>query len=358
MTMAAVAAGSARPPPPDEAPIFVVGTGRSGTTLLRAMLSAHPRIYLTHEASFYVTAATFPAARRGDEWLDYYLRTLPFAWLGLDPGAIRAALPERFGHEGLPDAFRAIMREGARRRGKPRYGDKTPFHASHLGAIFRDFPGARVIHAVRDPRPTVASLARMPWAPGSLSLCTLYYAREHEETAQYRDRMLRVRLEDLLSRPREIMRGVLDFVGEEWDDAVLDHARPCARDDVPPFPWLLPAAEPRREAGAGDPASALSPAWIRRVEARCAHAMRARGYEPAKLACEPSFFERARAALADLPVTIAAAIRFARVFGRLARYETPPVAEVQSLLLGLNPGAWRHYPGFRVPEPGRFLPQA
>ena len=35
---------------PERSPIFVVGTGRSGTTLLRFMLSAHPRIYITHEA--------------------------------------------------------------------------------------------------------------------------------------------------------------------------------------------------------------------------------------------------------------------------------------------------------------------
>src|SRR5229473_3096029 len=43
------------PPPCDsrlamrQGPIFVVGTGRSGTTLLRFMLCAHPRIYITHE---------------------------------------------------------------------------------------------------------------------------------------------------------------------------------------------------------------------------------------------------------------------------------------------------------------------
>ena len=37
----------------DESPIFVIGTGRSGTTLLRQMLNAHPRIHITHEAGFY-----------------------------------------------------------------------------------------------------------------------------------------------------------------------------------------------------------------------------------------------------------------------------------------------------------------
>ena len=58
-------------------PIFVVGTGRSGTTLLRTMLNAHPRIYLTHEASFYVAEV---AARRldGRAWLERYFESPSF----------------------------------------------------------------------------------------------------------------------------------------------------------------------------------------------------------------------------------------------------------------------------------------
>ena len=49
---------------PDEAPVFVVGTGRSGTTLLRQMLDAHPRIHVTHEAAFYFYRVHPPSAIR------------------------------------------------------------------------------------------------------------------------------------------------------------------------------------------------------------------------------------------------------------------------------------------------------
>ena len=45
---------------PDKSPIFVIGMGRSGTTLLRQMLSAHPRIHNTHEAFFYAYAQGTP----------------------------------------------------------------------------------------------------------------------------------------------------------------------------------------------------------------------------------------------------------------------------------------------------------
>ena len=142
-------------PDPDRAPIFVIGTGRSGTTLLRLMLNAHPRIYLTHEASFNVGSSFIPRGLSGSDWLDLYLRSFSFAWLKLDPEEVRRELPAEFPRSELPRAFQAVMRCKARQFGRPRYGDKTPFHSSHLKRIFRDFPDARVVHIVRDPRATV-----------------------------------------------------------------------------------------------------------------------------------------------------------------------------------------------------------
>ena len=46
-----------------------------------------------------------------------------------------------------------------------------------------------------------------------------------QQVEPFEDRMLRVRLEDLLAAPRDTMSKVLEFVGEPWDDAVLDVLR-------------------------------------------------------------------------------------------------------------------------------------
>ncbi len=78
-----------------DAPIFIVGTGRSGTTLLRLMRNAHPRIHLTHEASFYPgTRRPLRRAAGGQEWLDVYLRSFAFRWLGIHAADVRAVLPD------------------------------------------------------------------------------------------------------------------------------------------------------------------------------------------------------------------------------------------------------------------------
>src|SRR3989442_13498055 len=155
---------------PDDAPIFVIGTGRSGTTLLRQMLNAHPRIHLTHEAGFYSYTRHAPPALSATERLERYFQTFSFAWLRLDPQAVRDQLPPRLPRARIAEAYRAIMRCRARQRGKPRHGAKDPLDTHNLERIFADFADPRVVYITRDPRPTVQSFNRMPFGTSSVLL--------------------------------------------------------------------------------------------------------------------------------------------------------------------------------------------
>src|SRR5258708_39658271 len=80
-------------PNPNLSPIFVIGSGRSGTTLLRLMLCAHPRIYLTHEAMFYLLEPRFLRKMRARAGLKSCFRWPAFRALGVDPGKVLAGLP-------------------------------------------------------------------------------------------------------------------------------------------------------------------------------------------------------------------------------------------------------------------------
>ena len=226
---------------PDRHPIFVVGTGRSGTTLLRMMLNAHPRIHLTHEASFYLLGG-LPRGASPQDWLDRYLKTAAFAWLRLAPKDVRRAVGSR------PTSVASIIREmmilQARRHGKERYGDKTPLHAAKLRQICEDFPNARVVNVLRDPRGGIASLSRMPWAASSIGLNLAFYAAGWRAVRPFRHRLYEVRLEDLIERPEETLRGVLDFLGEEFSPEILRHHEAAPVDDLPPFPWFDGAKRP------------------------------------------------------------------------------------------------------------------
>ncbi len=336
---------------PATAPIFIVGPGRSGTTLLQCMLRAHPRIYISHEAFFYGANRLCPRSASGREFLEYYFQTWWFRWLRIAPERVLAGLPDPLPRKQVGLAFTAIMREKAAQYGRPRFGDKTPGHAACLADIFRDFPDARVIHTVRDPRDTVPSLQRMPWMPSNLVSNALYLADERNLIARFRRRILEVRLEDLLADPRSTMARVLDYVGEPWDDAVLDHARSAPDDnDIPPMPWHDLATRDRSATPVRG--GALSPLQIRMVELLAWRTMREAGYKRAQLTHGPSRLAVYWAILREIPESIRGLVYGMR-FGWMMRRNPAALdqTENRAMMRGLNPLAWAHYAGAELLAP-------
>ncbi|MEZ4238054.1 MAG: sulfotransferase [Myxococcota bacterium] len=333
---------SATPPDPDRSPIFVVGASRSGTTLLRMMLSAHPRIHLTMEASFYIWGALYTRFRDPDRFPPYYVRTFSYRWQRVDPARVLPGLPRPFRFADRKLLYAAVMREQAAQHGKPRYGDKTPGHTAQLARIFADWPDARVIRTVRDPREVIGSLVRMPWASPSRILAAAMTDAERRQGARFRDRILEVRLDELLKAPRETMQRVLDHVGEPWSDQVLEHAQ-HAPQDLPPMPWFAAAQGERTASG---PRRTRDPVDVRLVEWLNGRGLRAQGLSPLPLDEEPGRLAVARRYLADVPL----AVRGAWTVMRMARAGTDH-ARTAALLHQLNPAAWAAAGDFAMPEP-------
>lgn len=336
------------PPTHTDPPIFIVGYSRSGTSLLRAMLNAHPRIHIAQESAFYqwLRPDRLRSCRTARDWFLGYSRTASFRLLGLDPGPIADAIPPELpradaGRVALP----LVLGERARRLGKARHGDKTPLHSQRLDAIFADFPDAAVVHVTRHPVPTVDSIARMPWGCDSALVDALLYRGVSEAVARHGARVLVVRLEDLLARPRQELARVLEHVGEPWDEAVLHHERAPVADD-PPLPWLTAAAGPVR---AAEPQVGMDPAVVRLIESAAAPAMVRYGYQPWPLDREPAWMERSRSYVADIRRALRFLWRVARTAPRIddpARMDA--LAQVR-WLFGLNPSdrvpsGWREVP--------------
>lgn len=225
-------------------PVFLVGCPRSGTTLLSAMLHAHPRIAIPPETRFLIPAYE-QRARFGDlrqrsnrarlgAWITRPGET-KFEDLRIDRDAVIAAIvagPATFG-----SATGIVWREFARSRGKSRWGEKRPVYWRYLDTIMRLYPDAQLVHLVRDPRACVASLEQMPWwQTGRLgAISTWMLADEELRRAARRlpdDTYHRVRYEDLLRDPRTHLRQICGFLGETFEEQMLDHSR--AADDVAP----------------------------------------------------------------------------------------------------------------------------
>jgi Sulfotransferase family len=330
-------------------PIFVIGSGRSGTTLLRNMLNAHPAIYIAFEPHFYWYESMYRTRATGRVFLDYYFQTSHFRRQHVDPARVLAGLPDPLPRSALGLAYAAVMREKAAQFGRTRFGEKTPAHVTLLNRIYRDFPDARVVHIVRDPRNTVVSLSRMPWAPGSTMINAGYLDTEHKHATRFRDRMLRIRLEDLLAEPRATMQSVLAYVGEPWHDAVLDHARNLpANDDTPTYPWLDGATRDRVPAQAQW--QALRPVQIRMIEQMTKRMMADNSYERATLDREPSWFSVFWEGVRQIPQVV----RFYAITIPLALKARDPrhIDESEAAFYRrINPAAWTRYPNYELPPP-------
>jgi tetratricopeptide (TPR) repeat protein len=193
-------------------PVFIVGMPRSGTSLVEQILASHPQV--------------FGAGELGD--IMQLVLSLPGY---LDP----AAGYPRCLHKLTQDATDTLARGYLDRLeklsgGAARVTDKMPHNFLHLGIINTLFPGARVIHCMRDPLDTCLSIyfqyfnASHAYAYNLAHIGTHYreYKRLMAHWRQVLDiPMLEVRYEDIVTNPDKMIPGLIEFCGLEWDPGCL-----------------------------------------------------------------------------------------------------------------------------------------
>jgi hypothetical protein len=187
------------------APIFVVGAPRSGTTLLRLVLDSHPNIACGPETHF--LAAMDDVAKKH--------------WKNLE----RYGFERSYWDAKCRSFFATFKAEHAALKGKRRWADKTPEYAERLPFVTTLFPDAQLIHIIRDVRLVTASALarwgwRRAWSLPEMWVSCVSSARQFGEQAapgQYRE----LRFESLVAEPEAQLRPLFEWLGEEWDPAVL-----------------------------------------------------------------------------------------------------------------------------------------
>ena len=133
------------------------------------------------------------------------------------------------------EGFAALCMKKA---GKARWAEKTPRNISRIAEIFRSFPAARFVHVLRDGRDVACSLRTHPRhkvVDGKLvptgirrpiAGCARRWVRDIESSRRWWSdpRFMTVRYEDLVLDPRPALERLMALVGEDWDEAMLEHA--------------------------------------------------------------------------------------------------------------------------------------
>lgn len=202
-------------------PIIIGGCGRSGTTLFRVMLNAHRHLSIGPENGVFSEGGTNLAGM--------------VEALGLPAGTLRALYRKS---SSLGEFIDRTMAASLEATGKLRWGIKAPNVVHSIPVVFQFFPGARFLHMIRDGRDVVCSLRTHPkyqWEGGERvpthivnpwESCVQRWVRDTTCGLRWRGdpRYREVRYEDLVESPERVLREVLGWLGEPWDDAVLDYA--------------------------------------------------------------------------------------------------------------------------------------
>jgi hypothetical protein len=201
-------------------PVFVLCTGRSGSTLLRFLLDAHPDLACPPE-----TRLPWLCAQLASAWS--VIEDAPLPPSGADPAALPAPVLD-----GLRRSLNPMMASYLARHGKSRFCDKSLGGAQHAGLLRQVWPEARFICLYRHPMDMIGSgIEASPWglggygfesyvaaSPGNAVAALARYWADYAGTilaaeAALGADCLPVRYEDLVADPEEQADRLFEFLG-------------------------------------------------------------------------------------------------------------------------------------------------
>jgi tetratricopeptide (TPR) repeat protein len=200
---------------PSDAPIFIVGLPRAGSTLIEQILASHSEVEGTMELPEIGLLARRLGGVEGDRANDRY------------PAVLAALTPEdrfRLGEGFIADT------QVYRKLGRPRFIDKMPNNFQHIGLIHLILPNARIIDARRSPRASCFSAFKQHFNQGQtfsydLTDLGLYY-RDYVALMAHIDDVLpgrvhRVIYEDMVEDAEGEIRRLLDYCGLPFEAGCL-----------------------------------------------------------------------------------------------------------------------------------------
>lgn len=198
-----------------DSPVFLVGSERSGTTLLRLMLDQHPDIAFNLESEFLVTQISddgeFPDI---GSYLEFLRNDRVFQHSDF-------VIKDNLDYVSLVKDF---LEQKRIRDGKAIVG-ATIHH--QFRRISRIWPTAKYIYIFRDGRDVANSIVGMGWA-GNAYIAADWWLEAESEWERCRQIIpdgswIEVRYEEIIAKPREQLNRICQFLGVDYSDRIFDY---------------------------------------------------------------------------------------------------------------------------------------
>ncbi len=203
-----------------DAPIFIVGQPRTGTTLIERVVTSHSQVHSAGELRHFGNSIRRLTRYRGASRFSEELVRRGSELEGKPLGA-------------------AYMRAVTKQRGDtPRFVDKLPPNYLYLPLILMALPNAKIIHIRRGPMDACFASFKQLFADAykhsyEQREMARHHARYFHLMQHYREqfagRFFEIRYEDAASDLEPNARAVIDYLGLPWEEACLDfHAQKSA----------------------------------------------------------------------------------------------------------------------------------
>lgn len=235
------------------APVFIIGGSRTGSEMLKTMLSASPDLDFVDELFLYcprwlhkdlatnIREHVGSLEREGasKELVDLLYSGTPYGWFwdNVHRQLDRKKFEQVLADSGLTmrELFIAIMCVHATMNGKNGHGAKFPLHYSSTGKLLEWFPNCKIIHTTRNPKAVYASQSAKYLKDRQSDLSRAYLRFQHfvhiniqtSWTALIHKRFSGlenyrlIRYEDTVRNPREQLRDLCEFLEVDFLETML-----------------------------------------------------------------------------------------------------------------------------------------
>lgn len=214
--------------------LVILGAPRSGTTLLRRLLNAHPQVACPGETNLLAACARFLHGETTPHGVEF----------GVVAGLRSLGIEEPALLERMRDFALGFLRDYAQAQGKPVWAEKSAFSSFHLDEVERLIgEHARFIVIVRHGLDVVCSLDEFVDKVGGFPPDLHDYVRNHpypheayaaawrdltnalfDFTARHSENAHQLRYEDLVEDPEAEMRSLCEFAELPWEDSLIAQA--------------------------------------------------------------------------------------------------------------------------------------
>lgn len=275
--------------------IFIVGVGRSGTSLLQSMLASHSNVDFLPETSFirryWITHKMTRLMRSGNrQKLESLVRLDErLSRLSIDLKTELNFSAKTFDFEKLESVlYNRICSHELKIKGNF-IGDKDPKLIEYQPFISKNFKHSNIIHIIRDPRDVLLSKKRAEWSKGRHVWLHVFSWRVQLELGFKYDadtnlRYFELKYENLISSPEDTLNALCKFLGLTYQPAMLNFSKNNQRFVAPEeFSWKKEVLKPLNQVNMNKWENHLSDREIVLIEKFCSYLIYKYDYKQARL---------------------------------------------------------------------------